>query len=116
MRCANSLCLLQVCCNGTRVFVQRDILKPFMEEVLKRTKTIKIGDPLLEETRMGAMITKAQLEKVLGFIKQAKEQVLYKGSEATSIHLTCAYYLTYEYTTQENTKQIDFCAYINKHE
>lgn len=47
----------------------------FMEEVVKRTKAIPVGDPLLDGTRMGALISKAQLDKVLGFVSQAKKQV-----------------------------------------
>lgn len=47
----------------------------FLAEVVKRTKAIPIGDPLLEATRMGALITKSQLEKVLGFVNQAKKEV-----------------------------------------
>lgn len=47
----------------------------FVEEVVKRTKAIPIGDPLLESTRMGALISKPQLEKVLGYVSQAKKQV-----------------------------------------
>lgn len=66
----------QVCCNGTRVFVQREIMPQFLEAVVKRTKAIAVGDPLCEGTRMGALISKPHMEKVLGFIKQAKEQVL----------------------------------------
>ncbi len=65
-----------MCCNGTRVFVQREIMPQFLEGVVKRTKAIAVGDPLCEETRMGALISKPHMEKVLGFIKQAKEQVL----------------------------------------
>lgn len=47
----------------------------FLEEVVKRTKAILVGDPLLDSTRMGALISKPQLQKVLGFVSQAKEQV-----------------------------------------
>ncbi|XP_078497518.1 4-trimethylaminobutyraldehyde dehydrogenase isoform X1 [Lissotriton helveticus] len=64
----------EVCCNGTRVFVQREILDKFTEEVVKQTKKIKIGDPLLEGTRMGPLINQPHLQKVLGFIKKAKEE------------------------------------------
>nr|XP_033816287.1 4-trimethylaminobutyraldehyde dehydrogenase [Geotrypetes seraphini] len=64
----------EVCCNATRVFVQREILDKFTEEVVKHTKKIKIGDPLLEDTRMGPLINKSHLEKVLGFIQKGKEQ------------------------------------------
>ncbi|KAG7228940.1 hypothetical protein INR49_008718 [Caranx melampygus] len=63
-----------VCCNGTRVFVQREIMPQFLEEVVKRTKAIPLGNPLLEDTRMGALISKPQLEKVLGFVSQAKKE------------------------------------------
>ncbi|CAB1326484.1 unnamed protein product [Coregonus sp. 'balchen'] len=52
---ANFLSQGQVCSNGTRVFVQRQMLPEFLEEVVRRTKDIEIGDPLLESTRMGAL-------------------------------------------------------------
>ncbi|KAM9762705.1 4-trimethylaminobutyraldehyde dehydrogenase [Menidia menidia] len=71
---ANFLTQGQVCCNGTRVFVHRDIIPKFLEEVVKRTRTISVGDPLLDGTRMGALISKFQLEKVLGFVSQAKKE------------------------------------------
>ncbi|XP_017585128.1 PREDICTED: 4-trimethylaminobutyraldehyde dehydrogenase isoform X2 [Corvus brachyrhynchos] len=65
---------MKVCCNGTRVFVERKILDTFTKEVVKCTRKIKIGDPLLEDTRMGALINLPHLNRVQGFIKQAKEQ------------------------------------------
>lgn len=66
---------MKVCSNGTRVFVQRSILPRFLKEVVRRTKAIQIGDPLLEETRMGAMVSKPHLDKVMGYVKQAKKEV-----------------------------------------
>ncbi|KAJ6655453.1 hypothetical protein lerEdw1_005154 [Lerista edwardsae] len=80
---ANFLTQGEVCSNGTRVFVQREILQTFSLEVLKMTQKINIGDPLLEDTRMGPLINRPHLEKVLSFVKQAKEQgaeVLYGGT------------------------------------
>ncbi|XP_043941335.1 4-trimethylaminobutyraldehyde dehydrogenase-like [Protopterus annectens] len=71
---ANFLTQGEVCCNGTRVFVQREIMEKFVAEVVKRTRAIKIGDPLLEDTRMGALISLPHLNRVLGFVKVAKEQ------------------------------------------
>lgn len=65
----------QVCCNGTRVFVQREVLPRFLEEVVKRTQVIEVGDPLLDSTRMGALISRAQLDKALRYVSQAKEEV-----------------------------------------
>lgn len=71
---ANFLSQGQVCSNGTRVFVQRQIVPQFLEEVVRRTKAIQIGDPLQEETRMGAVVSKPHLDKVLGYISQAKKE------------------------------------------
>ncbi|XP_077391485.1 4-trimethylaminobutyraldehyde dehydrogenase A [Festucalex cinctus] len=71
---ANFLTQGQVCCNGTRVFVQRDIMPQFLDKVVSRTKAIPVGDPLLDQTRMGALISKPQLDKVLTFVREAKEQ------------------------------------------
>lgn len=77
--CCQLLCFLctQVCSNGTRVFVHRPILAQFLEEVVRRTKAIRIGDPLLEETRMGALVSREHLHKVLGYVEQAKREVQY---------------------------------------
>uniref|UniRef100_A0A8I6ASL3 Aldehyde dehydrogenase 9 family, member A1 n=1 Tax=Rattus norvegicus TaxID=10116 RepID=A0A8I6ASL3_RAT len=71
---ANFLTQGQVCCNGTRVFVQKEIADAFTKEVVRQTQRIKIGDPLLEDTRMGPLINAPHLERVLGFVRSAKEQ------------------------------------------
>lgn len=57
------------------MFVQKEILPEFLDKVVKRTKAIPLGDPLLEGTRMGALISKPQLDKVLGYVSQAKKEV-----------------------------------------
>uniref|UniRef100_A0A3Q0SKW3 Aldehyde dehydrogenase 9 family, member A1b n=1 Tax=Amphilophus citrinellus TaxID=61819 RepID=A0A3Q0SKW3_AMPCI len=71
---ANFLSQGQVCNNGTRVFVQKAILPEFVEEVVKRTRAIEIGDPLLESTRMGPLVNRPHLNKVLSFVDQAKKE------------------------------------------
>ncbi|XP_056911901.1 4-trimethylaminobutyraldehyde dehydrogenase B isoform X2 [Takifugu flavidus] len=71
---ANFLSQGQVCSNGTRVFVHKEILPKFVEEVVKRTRAIEIGDPLQESTRMGALVSRPHLEKVLSFVDQAKQE------------------------------------------
>ena len=64
----------QVCSNGTRVFVQKGIHDRFVERLTERTKKIRIGDPLDPETQMGPLISKAQHEKVLGYIATGKAE------------------------------------------
>lgn len=55
--------------------MQKEIADAFTKEVVKQTQRIKIGDPLLEDTRMGPLVNAPHLERVLGFVKSAKEQV-----------------------------------------
>jgi betaine-aldehyde dehydrogenase len=59
----------EVCSNGTRVFVHRKIMADFMKALLARTEKIKVGDPSDPDTHLGALITSAHLEKVMGHIK-----------------------------------------------
>jgi len=73
----------QVCSNGTRVFVQKGIHDRFVDRLTERTKKIRIGDPLDPETQMGPLISKAQHEKVLGYIgigRQEGATLQYGGS------------------------------------
>ncbi len=58
----------EVCSNGTRVFVQRRILDEFMKRLLDRTRALRIGDPLDPGTQVGALISQAHMDKVLGYI------------------------------------------------
>ncbi len=58
----------QVCSNGTRVFVQKGFVEPFVARLAERLKTAVIGDPLDEATNFGPMVSNEQREIVEGFI------------------------------------------------
>ena len=64
----------QVCSNGTRVFVQRGIYERFMDRLTQRTAKIRIGDPLDPATQMGPLVSKAQHEKVTGYIGIGRDE------------------------------------------
>ena len=64
----------QVCSNGTRVFVQKGLHDRFVERLVERTKKIRIGDPLDPETQMGPLISKAQHDKVTGYIAIGRQE------------------------------------------
>jgi betaine-aldehyde dehydrogenase len=64
----------QICSNGTRVFVHEEVHDRFVERLLDRTKTIRIGDPLDPDTQMGPLVSKAQQEKVLRYIEIGKTE------------------------------------------
>lgn len=62
----------EVCSNGTRVFVHHKIYDEFVMQLKKRTEKIRLGDPADPNTQMGALISKAHLEKVIKFIEAGK--------------------------------------------
>jgi betaine-aldehyde dehydrogenase len=62
----------EVCSNGTRVFVQRKIFDSFLMNLKQRTEKIRLGDPTDPDTQMGALISKAHLQKVMRFIDSGK--------------------------------------------
>jgi len=64
----------QVCSNGTRVFVQKGIHDRFVERLVERTKTIRLGDPLDPDTQMGPLVNKAQHDKVVSYIGIGREE------------------------------------------
>lgn len=67
--------IFQVCSNGTRVFVHKSIMGPFLAQLVERTKRMKIGDPYLEDTTVGATISKQQFDIVMRYIELAKKEV-----------------------------------------
>jgi betaine-aldehyde dehydrogenase len=64
----------EVCSNGTRVFVQRRALSPFLERLRKRVQTLRIGDPLRDDTQVGSLISVEHMEKVLGYITRGRAE------------------------------------------
>ncbi|MCQ8783742.1 betaine-aldehyde dehydrogenase [Mangrovibrevibacter kandeliae] len=59
----------QICSNGTRVFVERPVRAEFVERLVERTRRIRLGDPLDEATQMGPLVSRAQYERVLGYMQ-----------------------------------------------
>jgi aminomuconate-semialdehyde/2-hydroxymuconate-6-semialdehyde dehydrogenase len=46
----------------------------FVAEFVKRAKALKIGDPLDEQTRIGALVSEAHMKKILSYIELAKQE------------------------------------------
>lgn len=54
----------QICSNGTRVFVQQGILPRFLDRLSERLSTVRIGDPLDEDTQHGPIVSPVQAAKI----------------------------------------------------
>ncbi len=64
----------EICLCGSRIFVQSSIYDKFIKEFVTRTKALVVGDPLEEKTKVGALVSKAHMEKVLGYIALARQE------------------------------------------
>ncbi|MCM2560535.1 betaine-aldehyde dehydrogenase [Lutimaribacter sp. EGI FJ00015] len=64
----------QVCSNGTRVFVQRNLRDAFLDRLSERLANAVIGDPLDPETSFGPMVSEGQLQIVLNYISKGTEE------------------------------------------
>jgi len=75
----------EVCAAGSRLFLEEKIHDEFMAKLTDKVKTLKVGDPLDKTTRMGPVVSKAQMETVLSYIEAGKQegaQVVAGGARA----------------------------------
>jgi acyl-CoA reductase-like NAD-dependent aldehyde dehydrogenase len=64
----------QTCIAGSRALIHRPIHDQFIERLLALAKTARMGNPLNLSTQVGPVTTKPQYEKVLDYIRIAKEE------------------------------------------
>lgn len=64
----------QICSNGTRVYLQSGISDAFEAQLIERVKAIRLGDPMDAGTQMGPLVSEAQMNKVLGYMKLGQQE------------------------------------------
>jgi aldehyde dehydrogenase (NAD+) len=64
----------QTCIAGSRALIHRPIHAAFVERLLALAKTARMGNPLDPTTQVGPVTTRAQYEKILDYIRIAKEE------------------------------------------
>ena len=62
----------QSCVAGSRLYLQEGIAEAFLERMVAQTATIRLGDPLAEETQMGPLCTLGQMETVKREVAHAR--------------------------------------------
>ncbi len=77
----------EVCAAGSRVLVQRSVYEEVLEAFTERSKKMAIGDPMDKKTRIGAIVSKAQLERVLRYVEIGRTEGarLVTGGEAKKV-------------------------------
>ena len=64
----------EICLCGSRMFVERSIYEKFKTAFIAKVKELKVGDPLSDDTRIGAIVSKPHMEKILSYIELAKQE------------------------------------------
>ncbi len=64
----------QICLCGSRVLVEESVYEKFKEEFVARVKKLTVGDPLDEQSKQGAVVSKLHFDKVMNCIALAKEE------------------------------------------
>ncbi len=64
----------QICLCGSRVFVEASIYEKFRAAFVEKTKQLRVGNPLEDSSRVGAVVSKAHYEKILSYIEIAKSE------------------------------------------
>jgi aldehyde dehydrogenase (NAD+) len=63
-----------VCCAGSRLLVQESIYEQVIAKLKRRMGTLRVGDPLDKNTDVGAINSKAQLEKITELVAAGEEE------------------------------------------
>ncbi len=59
----------EVCAAGSRLFVERSVHEEFVAKLVERAKKTVPADPLDPKTRLGALVSEEQMNKVLGYVE-----------------------------------------------
>jgi len=64
----------QCCCAGSRLFVEEKIHDEFVDRLVRRARSQKVGDPFDPATTQGPQVTREQQQRVLGYIEAGKSE------------------------------------------
>lgn len=64
----------EICLCGSRIYIEASIYEKFKVAFVEEVKKLKVGDPLLPQTKVGAIASQLHYDKILGYIDLAKEE------------------------------------------
>ncbi|HEX4601689.1 MAG TPA: aldehyde dehydrogenase family protein [Gemmatimonadales bacterium] len=64
----------EVCAAGSRLLVERSVHDQAVEQLAERAKKLTPGDPFDKNTRLGALVSERQQEKVLSYIAAGQQE------------------------------------------
>ena len=78
----------EVCAAGSRILVEAAVHDRFVDALAARAAKATVGDPMAPTTRLGAIVSEAQLDRVMGYIEAGKRDgaTLVAGGDRVSVN------------------------------
>ncbi len=78
----------QICLCGSRIFVQSSIYSKFKSDFIEKTKSLRVGPPLEENTQIGAVVSEQHMNKILSYIELAQQEggIILCGGKRKILH------------------------------
>jgi betaine-aldehyde dehydrogenase len=64
----------EVCSAGSRILVERSIYRKFVDGMVEKARAISLGSPLDRETKMGALVSREQFDRVRQYQELGKKE------------------------------------------
>ncbi len=74
----------EVCCAGSRLFVQESVYEPLLDKLKDRLSTLRVGDPLDKNTDVGAINSAGQLAKIAELVESGSRKAPRSSSPTAS--------------------------------
>lgn len=106
----------QICLCGSRIFIERSIYDRFKDAFVEKVKRLRVGNPMDENSSLGAVVSKSHMEKVLSYVELAKEeggnvlaggnQVVLEGEQADGYYIEPTVIEGLDYQCRTNQEEI----------
>ncbi len=82
----------QICLCGSRIIIEAAIYDRFKKEFVEQVQQLKVGDPLEDSSKQGALVSQQHFEKVFKAIETAKQEggTILCGGQAVKLEGRCA--------------------------
>jgi aminomuconate-semialdehyde/2-hydroxymuconate-6-semialdehyde dehydrogenase len=64
----------EICLCGSRIYIEAGIYDRFKAAYIEEVKRLKVGDPLLADTKVGAIASKLHFDKIMSYIELAQTE------------------------------------------
>jgi len=82
----------QICLCGSRIIIEETVYDRFKKEFIEQVQQLKVGDPLEDTSKQGALVSQQHFEKVMKAIDTAKQEggTILCGGKAVILEGRCA--------------------------